>query len=105
LWWQFSNKLATEVQETVSCSMSLAFNSIPHSFEMNVGKIPREKIPKEKISHLAEPEGKEGMTTLLVYGQLGRVGKRQSCLVITLLTILLTIFLSLSFLYSSIIQQ
>jgi hypothetical protein len=30
----FSNKLATEVQETVSCSMSLAFSSIPHSFEI-----------------------------------------------------------------------
>jgi hypothetical protein len=33
---------------------------------------------------------------------LGRVGKRLSCPVITLLTILLTIFHSLSFLYSSI---
>jgi hypothetical protein len=27
-----SNKLVTEVQETVSCSMSLEFNIIPHSF-------------------------------------------------------------------------
>jgi hypothetical protein len=35
LWWWFSNKLATEVQETVSWSMSLAFNSIPHSFEIS----------------------------------------------------------------------
>jgi hypothetical protein len=31
LWWWFSNKLATEVQETVPYSISLAFNSIPHS--------------------------------------------------------------------------
>jgi hypothetical protein len=34
LWWRFSNKLATEVQEMVSRSMSFAFNSIPHSFEI-----------------------------------------------------------------------
>jgi hypothetical protein len=29
-----SNKLVTEVQETVSCSMSLEFNFIPQSFEI-----------------------------------------------------------------------
>jgi hypothetical protein len=62
----------------------------------NVGKTP----PFGKKVGINPPFGKgEGRDdlTLLMYGP-----TRPSCPVITLLTILLTIFLSLSFLYSSI---